>query len=113
MSLALTVLEFVAGLTFGVILLAYVYYAGMIRGQLKEFAIWAQLIDTIQAPNWQSIPKLYEDPEKQKTAAQTYVAVFNMVKDIFQRDALVRRFETALDGDQLISDKEAGSAIHG
>ena len=71
---------------------------GYTQGTIDEAKQWVDAITKVKCPNWQSLPPVPgEDPEKQKLAAQVYVAAFNCALDVIKEEIAMNRIEAMVD----------------
>ena len=82
------------------------YYEGVAKGMKDEAVAWVEAFESIQPPNWQSLPVNTESPlprEKQDMLAKLYVEMFGITKDIIGRQMAMHRLEVlckAISGDE-------------
>jgi hypothetical protein len=71
---------------------------GYTQGTIDEAEQWVDAIAKVKCPNWQSLPPAPNtDPEKQKLAAQVYVAAFNCALDVIKEEIAMNRIEAMMD----------------
>jgi hypothetical protein len=78
--------------------LRFVYFKGFIAGMQKEAHEWAQAIEKVSIPNWQSMP-LYDpkmDPEKLLEANKVYVAAYGLVLHKIKQEVAENRMQALL-----------------
>lgn len=81
------------------IILRIVKFQGYNQGTMDEAKQWIAAINKVQVPNWQSLPAdpSMTDPEKQKLAAQIYVAAFKCCLDVIKEEIAMNRVEAMVD----------------
>lgn len=81
------------------IIMRIVKLQGYNQGTQDEAQQWIAAITKVQVPNWQSLPvdPNIADPEKQKLAAQIYVAAFKCCLDVIKEDICMYRIEAMAD----------------
>lgn len=71
---------------------------GYTQGTIDEAKQWVDAIAKVKVPNWQSLPPASDtDPEKQKLAAQVYVAAFACALDVIKEEIAMNRIEAMVD----------------
>jgi hypothetical protein len=72
------------------------YTEGKVAGMQEEASAWVEAFESVQPPNWQSLPVNAESPlprEKQDMLAKLYVEMFGIIKEVIGKHMAMHRIE--------------------